>query len=109
MLEGGPTPSAPASPVPDLRVLTISPVSQNFLKEVGAWDLLDASRIGEFHGMKVWDYYSTGAMNFPNAYGWVVENLALQHANMARLSAFDSVETRVPTEVKQFVSKAFLH
>ena len=55
VLDGAPTPSAPASPAPDPRVLTISPVSQNFLKDVGAWDLLDASRIGEFHGMKVWD------------------------------------------------------
>lgn len=30
--------------------------------------------MGSFRGMKVWDYYGNGLLDFPNAYGWVIEN-----------------------------------
>lgn len=54
----------PASGEFDLRVSAINRASESFLKELGAWQRMDHSRIAAYTGMKVWDKDSLGNIDF---------------------------------------------
>ena len=94
-------PPMPDSSTPDPRVVTVSPQSHRFLESINAWGFIPESRKVDFSGMNVWDYYGTGELVFPESHGWVVENIAIQSANMQRVQELDCVEVIAPTKVEE--------
>ncbi|CAG9328001.1 unnamed protein product [Blepharisma stoltei] len=102
VIDTTPIPKAPENEVPDPRCVTLTPISQKFMRSIGTWNLIEEKRRAGFKEMKVWDYYGTGSMLFEDSYGWVLENKAITHANMTRLSQFPNVEILAPAKVKGF-------
>lgn len=93
----------------DLRVSAISPGNQRFLSELGCWQKLAQSRLGDYEKMKVWDSNSNASITFDAAtmalpkLGSIVENNALRNAILNQLKTLPSVQIMVNNEV------AFIH
>lgn len=89
---GEPPPPLPAERY-ELRVSAISPGTKSILQAVGAWELLDSSRVGPYRSMYVWDASSSGAIEFDAAeigepwLGYIIEN---HNVHRALLQAVDS-------------------
>jgi 2-polyprenylphenol 6-hydroxylase len=78
----------------DLRVSAVSPANRAMLRELEAWQALDASRIANYERMMVWQestppdspdvlQFEAAALGEPDL-GSIVENRALQAALLAR-------------------------
>lgn len=77
----------------DQRIYAISPKNAHWLDTLGAWQLLDASRIGEMHAMEIWGDHTDQPLclladdvNADNL-GFIVEERAVKHALLKRLQA----------------------
>ncbi|MCE9633556.1 MAG: UbiH/UbiF family hydroxylase [Methylophilales bacterium] len=69
----------------DSRIYAITPGNVEFLRDLGVWNTMDASRINPIHAMQVWGDVSNSPLNF-DAYsagvaelGFILEN-RLMHA-----------------------------
>lgn len=91
LVERGPAPAAPADTDP--RVYAISPGSQRFLAQLGAWDRVEAKRAGPYARMQVWQDDPARALEFDAAelgaplLGHIVEESALRQALWSRLGS----------------------
>lgn len=78
----------------DQRIYAISPNNAKWLADLGVWQLLDASRIGEMQAMEIWGDATTTPLRLlaedENAdnLGFIVEERALKSALMQRVQAF---------------------
>lgn len=70
----------------DPRVSALSVASENLLRHLGAWSLMESQRLSPYHQMHVWDGNGTGQVDFSDqdvAYdhlGHIVENRVTQWA-----------------------------
>jgi len=100
LLDAGPPPAPLPSGHYELRVSAISPGTRSILEAVGAWARLDASRIGPYQSMYVWDASSTGSIEFDAAeigepwLGYIIENGNIHHALLDALAAAGNIECR---------------
>lgn len=95
---------APPAPLPsdrcELRVSAVSPATKSILQAGGAWELLDADRIGPYATMYVWDASSSGAVEFDAAeigetwLGYIIENNNIHHALLKSIDSADNIEYR---------------
>lgn len=83
----------------DQRIYAISPKNADWLKRLGAWQLLDGSRIGEMQAMEIWGdntpeplHLLADDVNADNL-GFIVEERALKRALLQRIQA-GGVRTR---------------
>lgn len=78
-------------PAFDPRVSAITPASQQFLHEIGAWDAIAAQRLSPYTDMHVWDGDGTGSIHFAAAdvhaelLGHIIENSVILTALRQRL------------------------
>lgn len=95
---------APPAPLPpdhfELRVSAISPGTRSILQAAGAWELLDASRLGPYQSMYVWDASSDGRIEFDAAeigepwLGYIIENSNIHHALLRSIESADNIQCR---------------
>ncbi|OMJ77107.1 hypothetical protein SteCoe_23379 [Stentor coeruleus] len=104
VIDALPSPVSTNNPIPDPRVVTLTPASKFFMSSIGTWDLIPETRIGKFSSMQIWDYYGTGEIKFENSSGWVVENKELVQANLQRLKDLE-IEVLSPVKVKAITRK----
>lgn len=103
LIDAGPPPPAPPVDHYDLRVSAISPGTQSILQAVGAWQLLDSSRIGPYQSMYVWDASSYGSIEFDAAeigeprLGFIIENDNIHHALLKSIESAVNVQCRFQT------------
>lgn len=78
----------------DQRIYAISPNNADWLKELGVWQLLDPTRIGQMQAMEIWGdttnqplRLSADDANADNL-GWIVENNSLMKALLNQLDAY---------------------
>lgn len=81
----------------DARVSAIVKSSEQYLKNIGAWDFIEQERHCAYNGMEVWEQDGTARIDFDSAdiayteLGFIVENRVMQWAMLERLKAFDNV------------------
>lgn len=98
---------APPSPLPndaswDSRIYAITPGNAGFLRRLGVWDALDASRIAPIHTMRIWgddgeaqlefDSYAAGVPEL----GFIVESRLMQDGLWRALQDEPNVELVCP-------------
>lgn len=82
----------------DSRVSAITAASQQWLEQLGAWDLVAARRVSAYRHMQVWDGEGTGSIHFDAAevnqpvLGHIVENRLLQTALLHCLGRHHNVQ-----------------
>ena len=87
------------------RVSAITPGTIKFLKTLGAWEQIPASRVSPYTRMHVREADGTGEINFSaddlriDSLGCIVENHLIQAALLAKLNASVNVRTLAPTTV----------
>lgn len=95
----------------DQRIYAISPKNADWLKRLGAWQLLDGSRIGEMQAMEIWGdntpeplHLLADDVNADNL-GFIVEERALKRALLQRIQA-GGVRTRFGQKCETLVTSA---
>ncbi len=92
----------------DLRVSAITPASQRWLEQLGAWSRVAAQRLSPYRHMAVWDADGVGSIEFDasevNAaqLGHIVENGLLQQALLQGLAGSRSIQLIAPATVETF-------
>ncbi|STX49979.1 2-polyprenyl-6-methoxyphenol hydroxylase [Legionella busanensis] len=77
---------------PDLRVYAINHASQNLLKQLGAWELIDLSRVSPYQHMYVWDAVTLACIEFDarliasSNLGTIIEETIIKNALLKRLA-----------------------
>ncbi len=83
----------------DQRIYAISPANARWLTDLGAWQLLDQSRIGEMQAMEIWGDVTQKSLFLcaedANAddLGFIVEDRALKQALMQCVQACGGIRT----------------
>ena len=91
---------AEASGEPHLRVSAINRASEDLLKSLGAWHLLDTARMAPYSRMLVWDKDGLGRIGFDAAelgeasLGTIIENDNVAFALAKRAGDFDNLDYR---------------
>jgi len=96
-------PSLPGATAPfDLRVSALSPVSVEFLDQLGAWEIIARSgRVAPYRRMRVWDQVGMGDVTFDSSeiglpvLGHILENRLIQAALWEGIRPLDNVERLV--------------
>ncbi len=94
-----------AEPGFDPRVSAITPASQQFLTEIGAWDSIAAQRLSPYTDMHVWDGDGTGSIHFSAAdihadlLGHIIENSVILAALQQRLAGRDNITLLAPVSL----------
>src|SRR4051794_4113726 len=97
-------PAPGATSALDARVYTLSPANAAFLRELRAWDLVDASRLTPVHAMRVYGDRGQARLDF-DAYragvpelAWTLEDSILQTALWRAAEAREGVHVFAPAE-----------
>ncbi|MBA2710616.1 MAG: FAD-dependent monooxygenase [Tatlockia sp.] len=101
---------------PDARVYAINEASQNLLKNLGAWQCIDSSRISPYRQMYVWDSSSGAHIDFnsrmiaSDRLGTIVEESILKKALLHALSLqktgislFPNSKVKALNEYEEFI------
>ena len=92
----------------DARVSAITPASQQWLQQLGAWSRVAAQRLSPYRQMAVWDANGVGRIEFDasevNApqLGHIVENGLLQQALLQGVVGARSIQLIAPAAVESF-------
>lgn len=90
----------------DPRVSALTPRSSAFLQQLGAWDSIAAYRYCAYQHMTVWDAQGTGQIEFDRAevgvteLGHIVENRAIVHALLERVSGASDISVMSPVALQ---------
>lgn len=102
LVEQAPPPALPRDDSWDPRIYAITPGNVDFLRRLGVWDTLDASRIAPIHAMSVWGDDGQSRLEF-NPYeagvaelGFIVESRLLQDGLWQALQRQENVELVCP-------------
>lgn len=93
----------------DLRVSAITRASENIFKNIGAWTLMENTRISPYRDMHVWDSKGNGVLHFDSAdlaeatLGHIIENRVMQYALQQRVLSFDNITVIAPTSCKKLI------
>jgi len=92
----------------DLRVSAITRASENFLRHLGAWDLMQKQRVSAYEKMHVWDAQGAGKIKFdaadiaePNL-GHIIENRVTLSALWQCVDAEENIVVFRPNHVKSY-------
>ncbi len=91
----------------DLRVSALNLASENFLRQLGAWQNIPAHRLSPYSAMRVWDGEGTGHIQFhadelaETHLGHIVENRLTNQALMDGLRQQSNVQLFTPVKVAQ--------
>ncbi len=102
VLEAHPPSWPEASEPPRLRVSALNRRSIAYLEEIGAWPLLDQTRIADFNQVMTWDISGDGRLSFTadelglDRLGVFVENQHLQAALLKAAAGLDPVQLDAP-------------
>ena len=92
------------------RVSAVNLASENILRALGAWPLLEIERLSPFRQIDVWDAGSSGQITFSAAdaglahLGHIIENEAITSAFFTRLSQMDNVSRFAGDSIEAFES-----
>ncbi|CAD7704654.1 unnamed protein product [Ostreobium quekettii] len=101
------------SPIPEMRVSTLTPASIQLLEKTGAWDRILPPSCASFSHMQVWDYSGAGCLRWSAAdiqrdtMGAIIENGVLQSAFLAVARERAGVECIMPATVKALVQAPY--
>lgn len=91
----------------DIRVSALNRASENFLRSVGAWDVMPEERLSPYDKMRVWDGEGTGHIQFdalsmgePHL-GHIVENRVTASALLAKMQQQQNLRLFAPNTVKE--------
>ena len=90
----------------DARVSALTPRSQTFLQQLGAWEAIAAYRYCAYQHMTVWDAEGTGQIEFDrdevnvSALGHIVENRSVVRALLERVAAAADVSLLSPVALQ---------
>ncbi|NOX75030.1 MAG: UbiH/UbiF/VisC/COQ6 family ubiquinone biosynthesis hydroxylase [Gammaproteobacteria bacterium] len=91
----------------DLRVSAITRASEQFLRELGAWQAIADERVSPYSEMHVWDAGGSGNIHFdcaevgePNL-GHIIENRVVTRALWQRLSGLPGVQRFCPATARR--------
>ena len=93
----------------DLRVSAITRASENIYRNIGAWELIENTRVSPYRDMHVWDSKGNGVVHFDSAdlseatLGHIIENRVMQYALQQRLQTFDNITVIAPTSCKKLI------
>lgn len=98
LIEDQPIPEfvAPKAPF-DVRVSALSPVSIDFLQQLGVWQRIRATRAAPYRRMRVWDQAGSGDVTFEARdiglpeLGYIVENSLVQAALWEAIKQTDTL------------------
>lgn len=105
VLERGPAKQVPSEP--SLRVSALSRAAQDWLTELGAWQLIPENRKGTYTGMQVWDENPGARIGFSaeesdlSHIGTIIENAVVEGALWQRAEALQ-VELKPQAVVASF-------
>jgi len=91
----------------DMRVSALNRASENFLKQVGAWQDMPAARKSAYDKMRIWDGVGTGHIQFDaeelaeEYLGHIVENRVTAQALMHKLQQASNVQLFAPVSVEK--------
>lgn len=100
LLDAGPPPVPLPADHFQLRVSAISPGTKSILEAGGAWGRMDASRVGPYRSMYVWDASSSGSIEFDAAeigepwLGYIIENNNIHHALLQSIESAGNIQCR---------------
>ncbi|WP_298445690.1 FAD-dependent oxidoreductase [uncultured Ferrimonas sp.] len=93
----------PVSGEPKLRVSAINRASEQWLRDLGAWQLLPSDRLSPYDGMQVWDKDNLAGIEFhaddvaePDL-GHIIENDALGYALWQRAEQISAIKLLIAT------------
>ncbi len=92
----------------DTRVSALTGASQNWLEQLGAWQLICDQRLCAYTDMHVWDGDGTGSIHFDAAsvnrkdLGHIVENGILQTALLQRVSSHHNIQVFSPVRIQGY-------
>ncbi|MGV3001271.1 FAD-dependent 2-octaprenylphenol hydroxylase [Vibrio sp. E150_018] len=98
----GQVPDESLNNAPDTRVSALSRASENFLKNIKAWDGITHRRIAPYHAMEVWEKDSFARLEFKandlaqSNLGHIVENRVIQLALLERVKKLSNVSLFMP-------------
>lgn len=90
------------------RVSAISPHNRQWLTELGAWQLIPATRLGRYNRMQVWDGQGQGAIDFDAAevgaddLGQIVENHWITQALWQRVESLPAISVYLGNRLHQW-------
>lgn len=108
VVEGHVSESMPSGD-PQLRVSALTLATENILRNLGAWQSLDANRICSYVDMQVWDQDSFAKIEFSaqqvdkQQLGHIVENQAIRHSLWIQAQNSSFIELLAPKKIKQLV------
>ncbi len=97
LLDRNPAPPAPSGDY-DLRVSSLNRGSENILKQIDAWPLIDASRAWRYDKVQVCQQDSSSRLTFDSTeigepyMGHMIENSNVVHALMRRVTAVNNID-----------------
>ncbi len=106
-----PHPVAPDAAM-ELRVSALSRASERLLRNLGAWDAIEAVRVSPYCEMHVWDAGGAGSVHFDSAdlgepcLGHIVENRVIQSALWQRLGVEEDADIFAPSAVVRATADA---
>lgn len=98
LLDAGSGPEPLPADQYDLRVSAVSPGTESILRAVGAWERMQAGRIGPYRSMFVWDAGSSGSIEFEAAelgepwLGYIIENANIHNALIQAVESAPGVQ-----------------
>jgi ubiquinone biosynthesis UbiH/UbiF/VisC/COQ6 family hydroxylase len=104
LIEAKPPASIPTDESWDNRVYAINPGSEHFLRELGVWQMLDATRCAPIEAMQVWGDDGEAEIDFTaqdanqSSLGHIVENRQLQNVLWQTLQQQSHVRLMSPTQ-----------
>lgn len=102
----------PATDSFDLRVSAITRASENIYRNIGAWALIENTRISPYRDMHVWDSKGNGVVHFDSAdlaeptLGHIIENRVMLYALQQRMQAFANITVIAPARCKKLIENA---
>lgn len=94
---------------PELRVSALTLASETVLKNVGAWQRLQADRVSAYQQMLVWDQDSFAKIQFnaeqvsAEQLGFIVENQHLRHALWLQAEQAEHIRLLAPKKIDKLV------
>lgn len=104
VLEANPPAWPSADEPPRLRVSALNRRSIDYLQSIGAWSLLDPSRVADFDEVMTWDISGEGRLSFTarelglDRLGVFVENQHLQAALLKAAGDLEAVQLDTPSD-----------
>eukprot|EP01132_Coremiostelium_polycephalum_P004865 gene4865-6064_t len=112
LIESGPIrPLYPLSEIPDIRTISLSNESIQYLKSIGVWDILENSgRVCPYNQLRVWDTSGFQGIHFENnnnskdsPMGYIIENNIVTSSLFEKIKSFENITIKSPFQVQSAI------